>query len=53
MGKVVNAPTTPNNGGYENRTSLSKVLHSRTEGTNAGSAANVFETRVSQEQGTH
>jgi hypothetical protein len=53
MGKVVNAPTTPNNGGYENRTSLSKVLHEKTEGTNASGAAHDFEARVSQEQGTH
>lgn len=53
MGKIINAPVTPNNGGYETRTGTSKVLGDKTAGANASMAANAFEQRVSQEQGTH
>lgn len=54
MGKVVNAPTTPNAGGFENRVSApAKAPVDKTAGANTGSAANVFEQRVAQEQGTH
>lgn len=53
MGKIVNAPTTPNAGGYENRVGYSKVLGDKTAGTNVTMAAFAFESRVTQEQGTH
>lgn len=46
---IKNAPTTPNNGGYETRVSLSKVVTSRMAGQNNGG----YELRVTQEQGTH
>jgi hypothetical protein len=50
---IKNAPTTPNTGGYETRTAESKRLADKTAGANASMAANVFETRVAQESGTH
>jgi hypothetical protein len=49
MSTVRNAPVTPNNGGYEQRTAESKHLACKTDGQNSGG----FETRVTQEQGTH
>jgi hypothetical protein len=53
-GKVINAPATPNDGGYEKRVAVpAKTPVDKTAGTNASSAAFAFEQRVSQEQGTH
>jgi hypothetical protein len=49
MSKIVNAPTVPNSGGYENKVSLSKPITSRMAGQNNGG----YENRVTQEQGTH
>jgi hypothetical protein len=49
MSKVVNAPTTPNTGGYELRVGVSKPVLDRTAGQNSGG----YELRVTQEAGTH
>lgn len=53
MGKIINAPVTPNAGGYETRTAESKHLGDKTAGANASMPANAFEQRSAQEQGTH
>lgn len=50
---IRNAPTTPNSGGFENRTAVSKPLGDKTAGTNTSMPAYAFEQRVVQEQGTH
>lgn len=49
MSHVVNAPVTPNAGGYETRVSLSKPVVAKMAGQNNGG----FENRVVQESGTH
>lgn len=46
---VVNAPVTPNAGGYETRVSLSKPVTAKMAGQNNGG----YENRVVQETGTH
>ena len=53
MSKVVNAPTVPNTGGYENKVAPPPRVADKTAGANSGSAANAFEQRAAQEQGTH
>lgn len=53
-GKVVNAPTSQNNGGFETRvTAPAHAPADKTAGANATMAANLFEQRVTQEQGSH
>jgi hypothetical protein len=52
MGKILNAPTTPNTGGYETKVKPAPVAD-KTAGSNASMAANAYEQRVSQETGTH
>lgn len=47
--KILNSPSAPNNGGFENRASQGAREHTGMEGKNGGG----FETRVVQEQGTH
>ena len=52
LGSVINAPTAPNNGGFENRTtdpSRSGKEVTATKGQNTGG----FELRATQEQGAH
>jgi hypothetical protein len=49
MGKIVNAPSVPNAGGYENRVTLSRPEAVKMSGHNSGG----FENRAAQEQGTH
>lgn len=52
-GKVVNAPTVPNDGGYEKRVAQTPS-RDRTSGANSVVAgAQAFEQRAAQEQGTH
>lgn len=46
---IINAPTTPNNGGMETRVVVLKPILDRTAGQNNGG----FEVRVKQESGTH
>lgn len=46
---IKNAPTTPNTGGYELRTVLSKTIVSKMAGHNTGG----YELRAVQETGTH
>ncbi len=49
---VKNAPSVPNNGGFEAR--VTGTPHGdKTAGSNASSAAHTFEGRVVQETGTH
>lgn len=51
---VVNAPTHQNNGGFETKvTAPANAPSDKTAGANASMAANAFEQRVSQEQGSH
>lgn len=52
-GKVVNAPTAPNNGGFENRVSPPARVADKTAGANSSMPAHAFEQRAVQEQGTH
>lgn len=52
MSKVVNAPTAPNDGGYEKRQGPDRTAD-KTSGSNATSAAHAFEGRATQEQGNH
>ena len=49
MSKIVNAPTNPNDGGYEKKTAPAKPETIKMAGQNNGG----YETRVTQEQGTH
>jgi hypothetical protein len=49
MSKIANAPTVPNDGGYEKKTALSKPIVSKMAGHNDGG----YEKRVIQETGTH
>lgn len=48
-GKILNAPTATNTGGYENKVTLAKPIVAKMAGHNQGG----FETRVIQEQGSH
>lgn len=47
--KIVNAPSVPNSGGYENRTVTARAGADKMAGQNSGG----FENRVVQESGTH
>lgn len=49
MSKVANAPSVPNNGGYENKTAPAKKETTGMAGQNSGG----YENRVVQEAGTH
>ena len=48
-GKIANAPTVTNAGGYENRTAPARLIVAKMAGHNQGG----FEVRAVQEQGTH
>lgn len=49
MSKIVNAPTVPNDGGYEKKTVQGSREKTGMQGQNNGG----FENRVVQESGTH
>ena len=49
MSQIANAPTTPNDGGFEKRVILSKPIVAKMAGHNDGG----YEKHATQESGTH